>query len=98
MRLTPRTIMGQLVCGTVIVQLLVFAVFLSISVRHEFHHAQERDMQRLRKQTGIIAGLVSEPLVSEDSDLMDHVMHAVPIAASVKGARVTDVHGAMLRN
>jgi PAS domain S-box-containing protein len=98
MRLTPRTIMGQLITGTVIVQLLVFVVFLSVSVRHEFHHAQERDMQRLRKQTGIIAGLVAEPLVSEDSDLMDHVMHAVPIAASVKGARVTDIHGTMLRN
>ncbi len=98
MRLTPRTIMGQLIGGTVLVQVLVFVVFLSVSVRHEFHHAQERDLARLRRQTGIIASLVAEPLIKNDHDLMDHVMHAVPISASVKGARLTDINGAMLRN
>jgi PAS domain S-box-containing protein len=98
MRLTPRTIMGQLITGTVIVQLLVFTVFLAISVRHEFHHTQQRDEDRLRKQTGIIANLVAEPLTKDDPDLMDHVMHAVPIAASVKGARLSDTTGQILRN
>jgi PAS domain S-box-containing protein len=98
MRLTPRTILGQLIAGTVVVQLLVFSVFLVFSVRHEFNHTQKHDLERLQKQTGIIAGLVAEPLTKNDDDLMDHVMHAVPIAASVKGARLTDVNGVVLRN
>ncbi len=98
MRLTPRTILGQLVAGTVVIQLLVFVVFLAVSVRHEFNRTQQRDLDRLRKQTGIIVSLVAEPLTENDDDLMDHVMHAVPIAASVKGARLTDTSGNMLRN
>jgi PAS domain S-box-containing protein len=98
MRLTPRTIVGQFIAGTLLVQLLVVCVFLSVSVRHQFREAQERDRTRLKLQTDLIEDLLEEPLTKNDPDLLDHVVHAIPIAASVRGARITDIQGSMLRN
>jgi PAS domain S-box-containing protein len=98
MRLTPRTIVGQFIAGTLLVQLLVVSVFLSVSVRHQFRETQRRDRERLKLQTDIIENLLEEPMSKDDPDLLDHVVHAIPIAASVRGARITDTQGNMLRN
>lgn len=98
MRWGPKTIMGQLIAGTLLVQLVVFGIFLSFSVRDQFRESRERDRVRLQRQSSIIAASLAQPMKLHDDDMIDDVMHELPIAASVKGARVTDVRGTVLRN
>ncbi|SEB46585.1 sensor histidine kinase [Terriglobus roseus] len=98
MRLSaPRSIMGQLIGGTVIVQLLVFSIFLFFSVRQQFRDGKAHDRNRLQSQTGIIAGLLAEPLTDNDTDLLDHVFRAIQLTTTIKSARVTDAQGNTLR-
>ncbi|SDF03370.1 sensor histidine kinase [Terriglobus roseus] len=98
MRWAPKTIMGQLIAGTLLVQLVVFGVFLSFSVRDQFRESRERDRVRLQRQSTIIAASLAEPMQQHNDEMIDDVMHELPIAASLKGVRVTDVHGTVLRN
>jgi signal transduction histidine kinase len=89
--------MGQLIGGTVIVQLLVFSIFLFFSVRQQFRDSKAHDRNRLQSQTGIIAGLLAEPLTDADTDLLDHVFRAIQLTTTIKSARVTDPQGKTLR-
>ncbi|AFL89009.1 PAS domain S-box [Terriglobus roseus DSM 18391] len=93
----PRSIMGQLIGGTVIVQLLVFSIFLFFSVRQQFRDGKTHDRNRLQSQTGIIAGLLVEPLTDNDTDLLDHVVRAVNLTSTIRAARITDAQGKTLR-
>ncbi len=97
MRFAPRTILGQLIAGSVIVQTLVFGTFLAISVRREFRETQQRDRTRLLNQARTIADVLSEPLSTGNSDMLDHIVHSLPIATTIKGARITDAAGNTLR-
>lgn len=90
--------MGQLIAGTLLVQLVVFGIFVSLSVRDQFRESRERDRVRLQRQSAIIAASLAEPMGRADNEMIDDVMHALPIAASMKGVRVTDVNGTVLRN
>jgi signal transduction histidine kinase len=98
MRWAPKTIMGQLIAGTLLVQIVVFGVFLSFSVRDQFRESRERDRVRLQKQSSIIAASLAEPMQQHNDEMIDDVMHELPIAASLKGVRVTDVRGTVMRN
>lgn len=98
MRWGPKTIMGQLIAGTLLVQIIVFGIFVSLSVRDQFRESRERDRVRLQRQSAIIAASLAEPMGRTDNEMIDDVMHALPIAASMKGVRVTDVNGNVLRN
>lgn len=98
MRLAPRTILGQLIAGSVIVQVLVFATFLAVNVRREFKQAQERNQKRLMSQTGTLADVLDDPLAKDDAALLDAVMEALPISATIKAVRVTDIYGNTLRS
>ena len=93
----PRSIMGQLIGGTVLVQLLVFSIFLFFSVRQQFRDGKAHDRNRLQSQTGIIAGLLAEPLTDNDTDLLDHVFRAIQLTTTIKSARITDAQGKTLR-
>lgn len=97
MRFPPRTILGQLIAGSVIIQALVFGTFLSVSVRREFRETQQRDRQRLATQAHTLAEVLREPLSTSDSDMLDHIVRALPISATIKGARITDAAGNTLR-
>jgi signal transduction histidine kinase len=98
MRWGPKSIMGQLIAGTLLVQLVVFGIFVSLSVRDQFRESRERDRLRLQRQSAIISASLAEPLGRGDSEMIDDVMHELPIAASLKGVRVTDANGTVLRN
>lgn len=98
MRWGPKSIMGQLIAGTLLVQFVVFGIFVSLSVRDQFRENRERDRQRLQRQSAIISASLAEPMGRSDNEMIDDVMHELPIAASLKGVRVTDVKGNVLRN
>ena len=97
MRLAPRTILGQLIAGSLIVQVLVFCTFLAVNVRREFRQTQERNQQRLMSQTRTLAGVLAHPLGDDDGAMLDTVMESLPISATIKAVRVTDVYGNTLR-
>jgi len=98
MRWPPKTIMGQWLVGTLLVQLVVFVVFLALSARQQFHDVKERDRAGLERQSSIIAASLAEPMQQHNDVMIDDVIHEVPLAASLKGARVTDTDGKVLRN
>lgn len=98
MGLAPRTILGQLIAGSVIVQVLVFGTFLAVNVRREFKDTQERNQQRLMNQTATLADVLDDPLAKDDAAMLDAVMDALPISATIKAVRVTDIYGNTLRS
>ena len=97
MRLAPRTILGQLIAGSVIVQMLVFGTFLAVSVRREFRETQRRDHVRLMNQAKTLANVLEESLVTGNRDMMDHIVQAIRVSTTIKGARITDTQGNTLR-
>ena len=97
MRLAPRTILGQLIAGSLIVQVLVFITFLAVNVRREFRQTRERYQQRLMSQTKTLADVLGDPLEKDDADILDAVMESLPISTTIKAVRVTDVYGNTLR-
>lgn len=94
--LRPRTIVGQLIAGSVLVQVLVFSTFLAVSIRRQFRQAEKRDRARLRQQASILAGLLAEPLTTGDNDMLDHVMRSIQITVSIRSVRLTDATGRII--
>ena len=97
MRLIPRTILGQFVAGTVLVQVVVLAVFLVIGVREQFQDTQQRNRQRLQKQAETLASLTAEALAEGDAGQLASVYRSVSITQVLKGARLTDAQGKTLK-
>ncbi|MGI4852881.1 MAG: sensor histidine kinase [Janthinobacterium lividum] len=97
MRFTPRTILGQFITGSVLVQLVVFGIFLAVGVRRDFRRNEVRDLQRLARQTCTIVDVLDEPLTTGNADMLDHILRAVPISVTIAGVRITDPTGRTLR-
>jgi PAS domain S-box-containing protein len=97
MRLAPRTILGQLIAGSLIVQVLVFATFSAVNVRREYRQTLVRNEQRLMVQTRTLADVLDNSLEHNDAAMLDTVMESLPISSTIKAVRVTDVYGNTLR-
>ncbi len=97
MRPVPRTILGQLIAGTVAVQALVFAVFLAIGGRQQYRDTESHNRERLLKQTQILSVLSAEALQHSDGGELDAVFRSVNLTIALKGARLTDANGRTLR-
>lgn len=97
MRFVPRTILGQLITGSVLVQTVVFGAFFWLSIRHDFRDMRQHDRLRLMQQTGTIADILAEPLATSNVDMLDHIMRAVPISITISSIRVTDSRGKTVR-
>ena len=67
-RLIPRTIIGQLITGTVVMQAILLGLFLSLTVRHELDDDNARASQRLESQTMLLAHLVQNSLAERDAE------------------------------
>ncbi len=93
MRLVPRTILGQLIAGTVAVQALVFAVFLAIGGREQYRDTESHNRERLLKQTHILAALSAQALRNSNRGELDAVFRSVNLTIALKGARLTDGDG-----
>jgi signal transduction histidine kinase len=88
--------MGQFIAGTLLVQALVFAAFLTFMVREQTVNRQQHEWQRLQNQTSIVANLVREPLSTGEEDLLQYVVRTLQITTSIRGARITDPAGQTL--
>jgi len=92
-RLLPRTILGQLIAGTVLVQTVLLALFLLLTVRHELDDGAVRGAQRLQGQTELLAKLVQRPLESRDAEQTESLVEAMRASPVINSARVTDLDG-----
>jgi nitrogen-specific signal transduction histidine kinase/HAMP domain-containing protein len=92
-RLLPRTILGQLIAGTVLVQTVLLALFLSLTVRHELEQNDVTSMQRLQNQTQLLARLVQHPLEMRDAEQTQSLVEAVRASPVISSARITDLQG-----
>ena len=97
MRLMPRTILGRLIAGTLLTQLLVFTCFLYFGLRSEVAENDKRSALRLHSQTNIIASLAGEALAENDQTQLDSVLRGVAITTVLRGVRLTDERGTTLR-
>ncbi len=97
-RLIPRTILGQFVAGTVIVQAIVFAIFLSLGFNKQVSETTLRNQQRLRSQAEILASLSAEAFSKHDDAQLGMIYRTVNITTVLKGVRLTDSTGAVLQN
>ena len=98
MRFAPRTIVGQLITGSVIVQSIVFGVFLFIGVRRDSRETQEYNRQRLMRQARTMAAVLDIPLSTGNEDMLDHIVRSIPTSTTIGVVRITDAKGNMLRS
>ncbi|HEY0308238.1 MAG TPA: ATP-binding protein [Acidobacteriaceae bacterium] len=92
-RLLPRTILGQLIAGTVLAQAVLLALFLSLTVRHELERDVAINAQRLQNQTMLLAQLVRRPLEIRDAEQTESLVEAVRASTVIRSARITDLEG-----
>ncbi|HXB61659.1 MAG TPA: ATP-binding protein [Acidobacteriaceae bacterium] len=92
-RLIPRTIIGQLIAGTVVMQAILLGLFLSLTVRHELEDENTRSTQRLESQTMLLAHLVRNSLVERDAEQTQSLVEAVRASPVINSARITDLDG-----
>ena len=92
-RILPKTIIGQLVLGTIVSQMLLLAVFMLLAVRHQFQEEKLRARQRIESQALLLARLSEAPIAAHDADVVQDLVEAVRAAPSIHSARITDLHG-----
>lgn len=97
MRLTPRTILGRLLAGTLMVQVLVFVCFLLLVFRQEVRETNARNVERLQNQAGVLSSLAGEALADNDEGQLSTVFRSVSITTLLHGARLTDLNGTTIR-
>lgn len=95
-RILPRTIQGQLIFGTIVVQTLLLAIFLTYTVSAQRSVTRERARQRLLQQIERLAGACSVPLSQNHMDALKEILETARITPTIDGARVTDLSGRTL--
>jgi|SRR6187402_6889 len=92
----PRTILGQLLLGTILLQISVLTVFLWMNMRSQMQAIHRRDMIRIEAQARLLARLVVDPLRRKDKAELERLAEAMRSSTSVVAARITDMEGNIL--
>jgi len=92
-RFIPRTIIGQLIAGTVLMQAVLLGLFLSLTVRRELDDNDTRSAQRLESQTMLLAHLVQHSLEEHEAEDTQRLVDAVRASPVINSARITDMDG-----
>jgi signal transduction histidine kinase/HAMP domain-containing protein len=92
-RFLPRTIIGQLITGTIVMQAILLGLFLSLTVRHELDDNNARSLQRLESQTELLAQLTQRSLEARDAEQTQSLVDAVRASPVINSARITDLQG-----
>jgi signal transduction histidine kinase/HAMP domain-containing protein len=95
-RILPRTLFGQLVLGTVAVQTLLLACFISYLVVSQRHAAQARTHERTLQQLSRLALACAKPLAEGDTADLDEILELSRVAPTIEAARLTDLTGKTL--
>jgi len=92
-RFLPRTIIGQLIAGTILMQAILLGLFLSLTVRHELGDNNTRSAQRLESQTMMLAHLTQRTIEARDAEQTQDLVEAVRASPVINSARITDLEG-----
>ena len=92
-RFPPRTLFGQLVLGTILVQSLFLAVFVWYTVVSQRELAREHTHQRMLQQLNQLSAACAKPLALGDMTSVHDVLQLSRIAPTIDVARVTDLRG-----
>lgn len=92
-RLLPDTVIGQLVIGTVVLQVLVLLIFLSLELRTQRREQQHRDQKRVEMQAELLAKLAPDALARGDRAELARLAEAMRSSVAVTTARITDLQG-----
>jgi len=92
-RFLPRTIIGQLIAGTIVMQAILLGLFLSLTVRHELADTDARSAQRLEIQTMLLAHLTQRTIEARDAEQTQDLVDAVRASPVINSARITDLEG-----
>lgn len=92
-RMFPTTVMGQLIVSTILVQILVLAVFLVTEIRSQEHAQKDRDRARVLMQAKLLASLSSDAVARHDLQEMGRLTEAMRSSTAVFTARLTDLQG-----
>jgi PAS domain S-box-containing protein len=89
----PRTIIGQLIASTIVMQAILLGLFLSLTVRRELAENDVRSVQRLEAQTQLLAHLTRSSLEARDAEQTQSLVAAVLASPVISSARITDLEG-----
>ena len=92
-RILPKTLFGQLVLGTLLVQALLLAVFLSYIVVSSRQTSEERTEQRMEQQLNRLSAACAKRLEAGDMASLHEILELSRIATSIDAARLTDTAG-----
>jgi signal transduction histidine kinase len=94
--LVPRTILGQLLLGTVLLQISVLSTFLWMSMRSQVRTIHRRDKVRIEAQAHLLARLSADPMRRGDKAELSRLAESVRSSTSLVAARITDLKGNVL--
>lgn len=89
----PRTIRGQLVAGTVLLQCMLVAVFVGYVYRQQSSQLHARTEQRLLYQVHVLADTASEELADQHLMALQSITASMPASPTIRAARITDLAG-----
>jgi len=89
----PRTILGQLLLGTILLQIFVLTVFLWMNMRSQMRTIHHRDMLRIEAQARLLARLAVDPLRRGDKAELARLAEAIRASTSIVAVRITDMQG-----
>lgn len=95
-RLIPRTVQGQFLAGTLLLQVLVLIAFLFVSIRQEVRSVSLRSQVRVETQLHLLTKLSEHAISTEDFDEMRALTEAMLASPTVLVARITDMSGKTL--
>lgn len=92
-RLYPTTVIGQLVLCTVLLQVIVLAVFIGMELHTQSRTQRARDVQRSEMQAQLLAQLASTAVAEHDYAELHRLTEAMRSSVAVTTARITDLNG-----
>ncbi len=96
LRILPKTIRGQLIVGTIVLQLLLLSAFLALMVQARKRELLAEDRQRVSEQALLLAQASAHSIDTNDSAALDDVVAAVRASSAIRVAKVTDMDGLSL--
>jgi signal transduction histidine kinase len=95
-RIYPRTLFGQLMLGTVLVQALLLGAFIWYTVVSQRQAAQGRTRERIAQQLDRLAAACADSLKDGNMSAVRDALELSRIAPSIEVARLTDLQGKTL--
>ncbi|MHB1023671.1 MAG: sensor histidine kinase [Acidobacteriaceae bacterium] len=92
-RYLPRTIRGQLIVGTILLQLLLLTIFLTLLLQRQSVELRLRDQQRLAGQVLLLSEVSQHSIEANESNALENLVKAVRVSAAIRFAKITDLQG-----